>query len=98
VPLTERLLTERLLTERFLTECPSELKEYVMIKQVSHTATGVGAADLALALDAAYELHPPVASSRAPEVAAPQMMGLRTAAARPHRRKVPLNRLTSVRG
>ena len=69
-----------------------------MIKQVSHTVTGVGAADLALALDVAYALHPPTAPVRAPEVAAPQMMGLRTTAARPHRRKVPLNRLTAVRG
>ncbi|WP_416976237.1 hypothetical protein [Streptomyces sp. T028] len=71
-----------------------------MIKQVSHTVTGVGAADLALALDVAYELHEPVKQLvvRAPEVAAPQMMGLRTSAARPHRRKVPLNRLTAMRG
>ncbi|MFF4589249.1 hypothetical protein ACFY30_07675 [Streptomyces sp. NPDC000345] len=72
-----------------------------MIKQVSHTVTGVGAADLALALDVAYELHTPVRQPavRAPEVAAaPEMMGLRTTAARPHRRKVPLNRLTAMRG
>ncbi|MEU1517904.1 hypothetical protein ABZ490_38135 [Streptomyces sp. NPDC005811] len=71
-----------------------------MIKQVSHTVTGVGAADLALALDVAYELHEPVQQMvvRAPEVAAPQLMGLRTPATRPHRRKVPLNRLTAMRG
>ncbi|MGX1270867.1 hypothetical protein [Streptomyces phaeoluteigriseus] len=69
-----------------------------MIKQVSHTVTGVGAADLALALDVAYALHPPTAPTRAPEVAAPQMMGLRTGTARPHRRKVPLHRLTTMRG
>lgn len=69
-----------------------------MIKQVSHTVPGAGAADLALALDVAYALHPPKAAARAPEVAAPQLMGLRTTAARPHRRKVPLNRLTTVRG
>ncbi|MDX3529706.1 hypothetical protein P1P75_25655 [Streptomyces sp. ID05-39B] len=69
-----------------------------MIKQVSHTVTGVGAADLALALDVSYELHPPKAPTRAPEVAAPQLMGLRTGAARPHLRKVPLNRLTTMRG
>jgi hypothetical protein len=69
------------------------------IKQVSHTVTGVGAADLALALDVAYELHAPVEPTRAPEVAAvPQMMGLRTTAARPHRRKVPLKRLATMRG
>ncbi|MFI5964890.1 hypothetical protein ACIA8J_22335 [Streptomyces asoensis] len=69
-----------------------------MIKQVSHTVTGCGAADLGLALGVAYELHPPLASDRAPEVAAPQLMGLRTTAARPHRRKVPLNRLAALRG
>ncbi|MEU6098520.1 hypothetical protein [Streptomyces sp. NPDC047079] len=43
-----------------------------------------------------YELRAPV--TRAPEVrevAVPQLMGLRrTNVARPHRRKVPLNRLT----
>jgi hypothetical protein len=69
-----------------------------MIKQVSHTVTGVGAADLALALEVAYALHAPVAPPRAQEVAAPQMMGLRTTAARPHRRKVPLNRIAAMRG
>ncbi|WP_329218672.1 hypothetical protein OG352_20085 [Streptomyces sp. NBC_01485] len=81
-----------------------------MIKQVSHPVTGFGAADLALALDVAYELHAPVARTavRAPEVAAPQLtaphltapqlMGLRTTAARPHLRKVPLNRLAAMRG
>jgi hypothetical protein len=74
-----------------------------MIKQVSHTVTGFGAADLALALDVAYELHAPVAPTRAPEVAAPQLtapqlMGLRTTAARPHLRKVQLNRLAALRG
>ncbi|MEU8590246.1 hypothetical protein AB0C59_25080 [Streptomyces sp. NPDC048664] len=35
---------------------------------------------------------------RAPEVPCPQMMGLRVSAARTHRRKVPLNRLTAVLG
>jgi hypothetical protein len=74
-----------------------------MIKQVSHTVTGFSAADLGLALDVAYELHPPVAPTRAPEVAipqltVPQLMGLRTTAARPHLRKVQLNRLASLRG
>ncbi|SHI17387.1 hypothetical protein [Streptomyces sp. 3214.6] len=76
------------------------------IKQVSHTVTGVGAADLALALDVAFGLHAPTAPSRAPEVAVPQLtvptvpqlMGLRTTAARPHLRKVQLNRLASLRG
>ncbi|MFK0111230.1 hypothetical protein [Streptomyces sp. NPDC091217] len=38
-------------------------------------------------------------ASRAPEVApAPQLMGLRTSAARPHQRKVQLSRMTLVRG
>ncbi|MGW2050382.1 hypothetical protein ACWCPF_35200 [Streptomyces sp. NPDC001858] len=68
-----------------------------MIKQVSHTVTGFGAADIALALDVAYALHEPVVPPRAPEVAAPQLMGLRTSAARPHLRKVPLNRLAAMR-
>lgn len=72
-----------------------------MIKQVSHTVTGTDPAGSTLALEVAYELHAP--RTRAPEVAvavavAPQMMGLRTTAARPHRRKVPLNRLTTLRG
>ncbi|MDQ0684693.1 hypothetical protein QFZ66_004735 [Streptomyces sp. B4I13] len=68
-----------------------------MIKQVSHTVTGCGAADLGLALDVAYELHAPTASTRAPEVA-PQLTGLRAPAGRPHVRKVPLNRLATLRG
>ncbi|WP_037678740.1 hypothetical protein [Streptomyces griseus] len=38
-----------------------------MIKQVSHPVTGVGAADLGLALGVAYALHAP--AGRAPEVA-----------------------------
>ncbi|GAB2994138.1 hypothetical protein GCM10023080_070670 [Streptomyces pseudoechinosporeus] len=68
-----------------------------MIKQVSHTVTSTDPADPALALEVAYELHAP--RTRAPEVVvAPQMMGLRITAARPHRRKVPLNRLTTVHG
>lgn len=69
-----------------------------MIKQVPHTVTASGPADLALALDVAYTLHPPTAAPRPPEVAAPHLMGLRTTAARPHRRKVPLDRLTVLRG
>ncbi|MEV6513187.1 MULTISPECIES: hypothetical protein [unclassified Streptomyces] len=68
-----------------------------MIKQVSHTVTDTGAAGLGLALGVAYELHAPAA--RAPEVApVPELMGLRTSAARPHHRKVPLNRLQTMRG
>ncbi|MCF4139079.1 hypothetical protein L1856_23440 [Streptomyces sp. Tue 6430] len=68
------------------------------VKQVSHQVTGVGAADLALALDVAHALHAPTAPPRAPEIGVPHLMGLRTGAARPHRRKVPLNRLTTMRG
>jgi hypothetical protein len=67
-----------------------------MIKQVSHTVTGYGAGDLGLALDVAYGLHAQ-AAARAPEVA-PQLTGLRAPAGRPHVRKVPLNRLASMRG
>ncbi|MCX4812664.1 hypothetical protein OG601_18895 [Streptomyces sp. NBC_01239] len=67
-----------------------------MIKQVSHTVTDTGAAGLGLALGVAYELHAP--RVRAPEVAAvSELMGLRTSAARPHHRKVPLNRLQTMR-
>jgi hypothetical protein len=66
-----------------------------MIKQVSHTVTDTGAAGLGLALGVAYELHAP--ATRAPEVA-PELMGLRTGAARTHHRKVPLKRLSGVRG
>jgi hypothetical protein len=66
-----------------------------MIKQVSHTVTDTGAAGLGLALGVSYELHAPAV--RAPEVA-PELMGLRTTAARPHHRKVPLNRLQTMRG
>ncbi|MFF4837208.1 hypothetical protein [Streptomyces sp. NPDC001315] len=74
-----------------------------MIKQVSHhLVTGIGPADFSLTLEVAYELHAPVASAplapRAPEVVAPELMGLRTSAARPHRRKVPLKRLSAVGG
>jgi hypothetical protein len=66
-----------------------------MIKQVSHTVTDTGAAGLGLALGVAYELHAPL--TRAPEVA-PELMGLRTGAARTHHRKVPLKRLQTMRG
>jgi hypothetical protein len=69
-----------------------------MIKQISHPVTGTDPAGFALALAVAYELHAPT-TTRAPEVAAvPQLMGLRTTAARPHRRKVQLNRLATMRG
>ena len=60
-----------------------------MIKQVSHTPTGTGPADLALALDVAYALHEPTVV-RAPEVATGRTVG-RPASARTRRR-------TTVRG
>ncbi|GAA3822769.1 hypothetical protein [Streptomyces chiangmaiensis] len=82
-----------------------------MIKQVLHEATApIAPAGVALALAVAYELHAPSMKRvpkpyeapsremRLPEVAVPQLMGLRTSAARPHRRKVPLSRLTAVLG
>ncbi|MFD9006056.1 hypothetical protein ACFV0T_34770 [Streptomyces sp. NPDC059582] len=72
-----------------------------MIKQISHPAIVNTPACFALALEVAYELNAPeppkVPELRAPEVA-PQLMGLRTSAARPHRRKVPLKRLSVVCG
>ncbi|MFF7163897.1 hypothetical protein ACFZBP_21515 [Streptomyces sp. NPDC008086] len=58
-----------------------------MIQQVEHTATGAGAADIALALAVAGALHAPTASSRAPELATVRSSaGRRTAAARSRRR------------
>ena len=61
-----------------------------MIQQVEHTATGVGAADFALALEIAGALHAPTAPSRAPELATAAGLGTgrRTAAARSRRRTV----------
>ncbi|MFD4571670.1 hypothetical protein ACFWNK_10590 [Streptomyces sp. NPDC058417] len=73
----------------------------------SGTPGSTGPGDVTLALAVASALHEPVrrpalpagtVEDRAPEVSAPQLMGLRTTAARPHRRKVPLNRLTTMRG
>ncbi|MEU2059480.1 hypothetical protein [Streptomyces sp. NPDC013455] len=76
-----------------------------MIKHVPHHMAERGPAGITLALSIAAQLHVPIPAPRAPEVAAvtpavtpvPQLMGLRTSAARPHRRKVPLHRLTAVR-
>ncbi|MEV8045673.1 hypothetical protein ACF06D_23465 [Streptomyces griseoluteus] len=69
-----------------------------MIKRVSHQAPVSGPANVTVALEVAHELHTPDPSPRLPELPspAPQLMGLRTSAARPHRRKVPLNRLTAL--
>ncbi|MGW1758187.1 hypothetical protein [Streptomyces mirabilis] len=67
-----------------------------MITRVSHSIEGTDPAGLDLALSVARELHRPV--PRAPEVTVPQpqMMGLRTSADHPHRRKVPLSRLSRL--
>ncbi|MFF0386305.1 hypothetical protein ACWEIK_03050 [Streptomyces sp. NPDC004673] len=70
-----------------------------MIKRVSHQAPVSGPANVVVALEVAHELHTPDPTRRRlPELPtpAPQLMGLRTSAARPHRRKVPLNRLTAL--
>ncbi|MFE5816860.1 hypothetical protein [Streptomyces sp. NPDC056479] len=57
-----------------------------MIQQIEHSATGVGPADLALALAVAGSLHTPTAPARAPELAtARPRTGRRTAAARGRR-------------
>ncbi|MEU9452289.1 hypothetical protein [Streptomyces sp. NPDC048277] len=76
------------------------------VPQVAHTTAAEGPAGITLALAVAYELHAPTEAAvattpapRAPEVApAPQLMGLRMSMARPHQRKVPLSRMTLVRG
>jgi hypothetical protein len=65
-----------------------------MITRVSHIVADRDPAGFTLALEVAYKLHPPAA--RGPEVAVPELMGLRTSAAHPHRRKVPLRRLTAL--
>ncbi|MGW2207771.1 hypothetical protein [Streptomyces sp. NPDC001781] len=69
-----------------------------MIKRVSHQAPVSGPANVVVALEVAHELHTPDPRPRLPELPtpAPQLMGLRTSAARPHRRKVPLNRLDAL--
>ncbi|MGJ5754900.1 hypothetical protein FB563_3107 [Streptomyces puniciscabiei] len=78
-----------------------------MITKVSHQIADHGPADLGLPLTVTRALHLPIPAPRkpepaprAPEVVAtpvPELMGLRTAPVRTHRRKVPLNRLTAVR-
>ncbi|WP_306187402.1 MULTISPECIES: hypothetical protein [unclassified Streptomyces] len=66
-----------------------------MSEQVLYGATAGGFAWVSQA-PASHELHAP--ATRAPAVSVPHLMGLRTSAARPHRRKVPLRRLTSALG
>jgi hypothetical protein len=79
-------------------------KQVSQVSQVSHPIAADGPAGISLALAVAYELHAPTKAAaapatRAPEVApAPQLMGLRVSAARTHQRKVPLSRMTLVRG
>ncbi|MES4886434.1 hypothetical protein [Streptomyces sp. NPDC096012] len=72
-----------------------------MIKKIPHQSTGRGPADFGMAISIASDLHGHVPAPRAPEVVrspVPELMGLRTSAARPHRRKVPLRRLNTMRG
>jgi hypothetical protein len=68
------------------------------IQQVTHPTTDIGPSCTALALEVAYELNAPKIPARATEVAAPELMGLRMPAARPHLHKVQLKRLSAVRG
>ncbi|MFE7275350.1 hypothetical protein [Streptomyces sp. NPDC057623] len=57
--------------------------------RVEHATTGVGPADIALALAVAGALHAPTASSRAPELATVRRSaGRRATAARTRRRTV----------
>lgn len=55
-----------------------------MIQQVSHPVAGTDPAGFALALEVAYELHPPLA--RAPEVAPVTVARRGVSAARSRRR------------
>jgi hypothetical protein len=57
-----------------------------MTEQVSHTVAGTDPAGFALALEVAYELHPPV--TRAPEVASTAGARRGVSAARGRRRTV----------
>ncbi|MBV2356825.1 hypothetical protein KUM39_21015 [Streptomyces sp. J2-1] len=70
-----------------------------MIEQVSHPTTTIAPADITLALSVAHALHAPTEAPRPelPPLHVPELMGLRTSADRPHRRKVPLRRLTAMR-
>ncbi|MFF9626423.1 hypothetical protein [Streptomyces griseosporeus] len=71
-----------------------------MIQQVAHPVAVPGPAALTPALEVAYALHAPTAPALPPvrpaEIAAPLPTGLRTG--HPHRRKVPLGRLTALHG
>jgi hypothetical protein len=67
-----------------------------MIKQVPHIVPDDRPDDFTQALEVAYELNAPAVPPLPAELAAPQLMGLRMPAARPHRHKVPLKRLSAV--
>ncbi|GGJ44817.1 hypothetical protein [Streptomyces brasiliensis] len=66
-----------------------------MIKHIPHP-TPVVPTGVSLALDVTHELTAPRPPARPADVAAPQLMGLRMPAERPHRHKVPLRRLTAM--
>ncbi|MGV4984298.1 hypothetical protein ACVB8X_04080 [Streptomyces sp. NRAIS4] len=78
-----------------------------MITKVSHQNADRGPADITLALAVSHALHLPIPAPRSPEptpprapevvgTPVPELMGLRTAPVRTHRRKVPLKRLAAV--
>ncbi|MEV7322523.1 hypothetical protein [Streptomyces sp. NPDC093970] len=75
-----------------------------MIEQVMHHTSGDSPAGFDLALEVAYDLSAPTKAAmtpapapRTPEIVpAPELMGLRVPADRPHQRKVPLSRMTLV--
>ncbi|MBA4865575.1 hypothetical protein H1V43_30400 [Streptomyces sp. PSKA54] len=65
-----------------------------MIKQAHETT--VPAPGVPLALAVASEFDAPQTPAPAVAVPQPHLMGLRISSARPHRRKVPLKRLTAA--
>jgi hypothetical protein len=77
-----------------------------MIELIAHTIPGTDPAGPALALEVAHDLHAPAVptppapavAARSAEIAAPLPVGLGIGTVRPHRRRVPLKRLTAVHG
>ncbi|MFF8594538.1 hypothetical protein ACF061_24425 [Streptomyces sp. NPDC015220] len=67
-----------------------------MSKQASHEVTALLGPVAVPTAPEAHEIHAP--ARRLPQVSVPHLMGLRTSAARPHRRKVPLSRLAPAFG
>ncbi|MFF8596753.1 hypothetical protein ACF061_36120 [Streptomyces sp. NPDC015220] len=71
-----------------------------MIQQVAHHS--IENVEAAASVGVTFPLAPtrkplaPVHRTPDPDALVPQLMGLRTSAARPHRHKVPLRRLTAV--